>query len=169
MAHEHEFYYYPSAPNEDGWRCCGCDHKPGEPPGFSPELDRTRTFEKVNGLCMDLHDRDLVYFSNSDHGLGVADSVAGRCKAAGIYDQYSIVQWVFEAEASHAEYWRKISEDILAGKDGRSRCPCGLLSNSTRFAGGGRDPTHRCSKHTHDEAPEPAQLTFDDGDRDGEK
>lgn len=161
MSCDHDYFYYP-ATNEDGWKCSSCGHKPGEPEGFSPKLDRKQTFNKVHGLCSELHEADLIYFSNSDHGMGIADVVASRCLTEGKFDQYSIIQWVFECEKSHGDYWKKISEGVLENNDERRRCPCGLLSSSAQNVGGKyTEWTYRCSKHSHELIPPLSQLTFE--------
>lgn len=134
MSHEHEFYYYASA-NEQGWKCCGCDEKPGEPPGFSPQLDREFIHRKVFGLLDDLHNHDLVYVSNGDHGEAIVSGVAEECRAAGVYDQRSILAFLVGPDGgSHATYWKGISDGIIAGKDPRERCVCGKLASC--YSGG---------------------------------
>ena len=35
---ESELHWYPAI-NEEGWRCCSCEFKPGEPAGYEPRLD----------------------------------------------------------------------------------------------------------------------------------
>lgn len=134
--HEHEFYYY-AATNEDGWKCCACDEKPGEPPGFCPELDRKLIERKVFGLLDDLHNASLVYVSNGCGGDAIVASVAERCRSEGVYDQASILAFIVgEDGGSHAKFWKAISDGIIAGKDPRGRCACGKLSSITTWKAG---------------------------------
>jgi hypothetical protein len=127
MACEHEFYYYPET-NEAGWRCSACKFKPGEPAGFSPELDRSRTDMKVMSMLMDLTEQDLVSVSNGEHGEAIALAVTKRCHAAKRFDQYSILLFILELMTErHARYWADVSDAIVAGKDKRDRCHCGKL------------------------------------------
>lgn len=154
MSCEHDFFYY-MATNEDGWKCCGCGHKPGEPPGFSPRLDRSEIGRKVYGVLSDLVDHDFIHVSNGSHGDAITSAVADRCQEAKRFDQYSIVLFIVEGMAeSHAKYWREVSEGVLAGKDPRNRCPCGALSNSSASSGGGGPWTYRCPKHDHEQTEE---------------
>lgn len=57
------FYYL--APNEDGWKCT-CGFQPGEPPGFSPQLDRKQIWIKVYGLLNDLTNANFISISNGN-------------------------------------------------------------------------------------------------------
>ena len=60
-----------------------------------------------------------------------------RCRETGRFDQYSIVEFIFASQESHGEYWKKISEGVLAGDDPRRRCPGGRLATcSTGSADG---------------------------------
>jgi hypothetical protein len=128
--HEHEYYYYPDT-NEEGWKCVGCNDRPGEPPGFSPYLDRQLINIKAESLLMDLCRNDLIYISNNSEGEYLTASVAEKCRASNLYDQYSILHFILEVEApSHAEYWKQVSEGILKGSDPRKRCACGRLATS---------------------------------------
>ena len=133
-----EIYYYPAC-NEDGWRCTssGCEHKPGEPPGFDPARDRALISLKVHGLLLDLHERGFIYCSNSSAGDGVTGAAADRCREAGRFDQYSIIEFIFASQASHGDYWKEISEGVLAGNDTRRRCPGGRLSTMSTGNGQG--------------------------------
>lgn len=125
---EHDYHYFAEI-NEAGWRCPICGDKPGEPPGFSPQLDRKRLEMKVFAMLNTLHDADLIYISNGTMGDAVVDAVGARCWNEKRFDQYSILLFILELMAdSHAEYWRKVSEAIMAGKDERPRCHCGKLS-----------------------------------------
>ena len=132
----HEFFWY-LATNEDGWRCCHCLFKPGEPPGFDPKLDRELIDEKVGGILMDMHEAGLIYVSNGTGGDALTAMVAEQCTEAGVYDQYSIAAFILAAEtASHAKYWQTVSEGILAGNDPRNRCDCGKLSTISSLKAG---------------------------------
>lgn len=152
MTCKHEFQYYLES-NEAGWRCCLCEHKPGEPTGFSPELDRVQLERKVFAVLDGLHNADVIYISNGTGGDMLMADVAERCREVNRYDQYSIALFVLEATAPrHAEYWKQISDAIVAGKDPRDRCHCGKLATVTSFANG--NTTRRCSAHAFDDAKE---------------
>jgi hypothetical protein len=126
---ECDYHYYPST-NEDGWRCTSCGHRPGEPAGFSPELDRKRIFFKVGGILHDACDENLIYVSNGTGADLLISAVADRCVEEGRFDQYSILLFLLEETTpSHAKYWGELSESILAGADPRDRCHCGALAN----------------------------------------
>ncbi len=141
---EHEYHWYP-APNENGWKCCLCDYQPGEPTGFSPQLDRDLIQTKVFGILQDLSMANIVYVSNSSHGDSLVGIVAKRCRTEDTYDQYSIALWLLEAMTeSHAVYWKKIGEGVVTGKDPRERCHCGALA--TRFSG----KSATCREHPDD-------------------
>lgn len=143
---DHAYHYY-LATNEDGWRCCSCNHKPGEPPGYSPQLDREMIVTKVYGIQGDMHDADLIRFSNGSEGDGAAEMVADRCRNEGRYDQYSIILFTMELVThGHAKYWKEVSDAIIAGKDTRDRCSCGELSTSSSNSGPNGSWVHRCSK-----------------------
>lgn len=147
----HEFYYYLET-NEAGWRCANCKHCPGEPPGFCPALDRSETFNKVNGLLLELYNAKFVYISNGSHGLSLAETITARCREEGRFDQYSILLFILEAlTPRHAAFWKKISDGVLDGEDPRDRCKiegCGQLSTGT--VGG----EHRCKEHRDIGLPE---------------
>ncbi len=144
-----EVYWYPDDCNERGWRCCrqdDCGHRPGEPPGFDPERDRHLIDMKVEAILMDLATHDFVYLSNSGCGEGVAASVAERCKRHERYDQWSVLLYIMQVLApGHGDYWKRISDGILAGEDPRDRCHCGELSTSCTISKG--TTTYHCSKH----------------------
>jgi hypothetical protein len=124
-----DLYFYACPATEAGWKCASCDFRPGEPPGFSPEHDRSRIRMKVMGLLLDLHNHELVCVSNGSHGDGLEEMVAVRCEREERFDQYSILLFLLEAMTpSHAEYWKKISKGVLTGNDPRHRCACGALS-----------------------------------------
>lgn len=98
-------YWYPAA-NEEGWLCVDCEVKPGEPPGYSPQHDRSCLREKVWSLVHELADAKLISVSNSSHGEGLADAVTRRLHGSNRLDQYTII----DAERiEHADYWSKIS------------------------------------------------------------
>lgn len=140
------YYRYDLATNENGWICCMCDEKPGEPPGFSPWLDRQQIDVKVNCIMLMLHGEGggppYITISNGSEGEAIAGAVVDRCNETGRYDQYSIIQYIFEAQSGHGDYWQKISKGVLSGNDHRKRCHCGELS--TCISGG----KHFCSKHS---------------------
>ena len=147
---DHELFYYPET-NEAGWRCCHCDHKPGEPPGFSPQLDREQIDTKVGSILLDLHNGNFVHVSNGTGGEVLTEMVAERCKAEGRYDQYSIALFILEAmTARHAAYWREISDGIIAGKDPRPRCDCGKLPS---IYTDGKQYCWECREKTRGEEP----------------
>jgi hypothetical protein len=146
MSHEHEFYYYAAA-NEAGWKCCVCGERPGEPPGFSPQLDRTRLERKVFGLLDDLHNHNLVYVSNGCGGDAIVADVAERCRADGVYDQASILAFILGTDGGrHAKYWKEVSDAIIAGRDPRNRCACGALATCSSGTNEGTW-LYTCSKH----------------------
>lgn len=155
---EHDYHWYP-ATNEAGWRCCVCNYKPGEPPGFAPGLDRAELYRKVWGLLLDLTNANLVYVSNGSGGDALAEDVAAVCEKLDRYDQYTILRELLGAMAkSHGEYWAKVSVGVLTGKDPRKRCPCGELARS--FSGG----KSRCFKHGFDWTA-PQQEPFETEER----
>jgi hypothetical protein len=131
---DHDYQYF-AATNENGWRCVFCKDQPGEPPGFSPELDRSRLEFKVFALLNDLTNSDLVYVSNGTGGDAIVGDVESRCRKEQRYDQYSILLFILDVMTErHALYWSKVSEAIVAGKDERERCYCGKLSTCSRGA-----------------------------------
>ncbi len=137
-----DWHWYLTGTNEEGWRCCGCGKKPGEPPGFCPELDRALIHRKVFGILHDLHDSNVVYLSNSSMGEAIEACVAARCVEELRFDQYSIVLFILESlTPSHAKYWADLSEAIVAGNDSRRRCYCGQLATSSSGA------KYSCSAH----------------------
>lgn len=125
----HDYHWYPET-NEEGWRCCMCEHRPGEPAGFSPQHDRELIGRKVDAVLTALHDADVIYVSNIEHGEHLMLTVAARCERRKRYDQYSIALFVLEEmTASHAKYWGEISSGVMSGNDTRRRCTCGKLAN----------------------------------------
>lgn len=130
---QHDFHWYQNFCTESGWKCCVCQHKPGEPPGFSPELDRAELERKVGAVMHDLHDANFIYISNGTGGDGLTSAIAERCRAEGRYDQGSIALFILESQVpSHAAYWKGISDGIVDGHDPRRRCHCGKLANQYR-------------------------------------
>lgn len=138
----HEYFWYPSPAQEIGWKCVNCKLKPGEPPGYSPELDRSETYNKANCVLMDMVTAELVSVSNSDHGDAIASSVANRCNETKRYDQESIVLFIAELCAGDGKYWRELGERLVVGEDPRARCPCGALA--TIYSGNSRYCSSRC-------------------------
>jgi hypothetical protein len=119
-----------AAANETGWHCPACGVAPGEPPGYSPELDKRELQEKVASVLMALHNAGIVYVSNGSAGDGIAHAVAGALTRTGDFDQYTIARSVLDLmHGSHQEYWRKVGDGIRAGKDTRERCACGKLAD----------------------------------------
>jgi hypothetical protein len=141
----HDGLYWFAAPaNETGWRCTNCGHQPGEPPGFSPQHDRSHLRTKVRCIVHDLHDAGIIYVSNVSDGANLTTVAVTACRSRNLYDSVSIARVVLELEAddAHAKFWRGVSEGILAGKDQRHRCACGKLA--TQSCGG-----HRACCHDH--------------------
>lgn len=130
-----EFRWRSSPCNEDGWECCSCNNKPGEPSGFCPQLDRELVAVKIHDLLLALSGHlggtEFIYVSNGSMGEVVVASVAAACRATSFYDQGYILTRILVAlgEANGSDYWQRISKGILAGKDPRERCPCGRLAN----------------------------------------
>lgn len=147
MVCEHSHMMWNLSPaTETGWQCASCAHKPGEPPGFSPEADRKHTRLKVEAALMSLHDCSLVYVSNGEHGDWTVTRVAKRCAELDAYDQLTIVRLICEAlDDTHAAYWRKIATGVLTGNDKRDRCHCGALATAWKV---GPVSTATCSAHT---------------------
>jgi hypothetical protein len=150
---EHDYHWYPAV-NEEGWRCCVCEHKPGEPPGFDPGRDRADIGRKVWAILHDLDAAKIVHVSNATAGDAITHGVAQRCRATSRYDQSSIALYILEGLApSHADYWHAISVGVLDGKDTRPRCWCGALSTCSSSSGGG-PWVHRCNVHVGTEDPQ---------------
>lgn len=141
---KHEYYYYPHI-NEEGWKCVSCEDKPGEPAGFSPQLDREEIEIKVGGILNDMDAASLIHISNGSYGDVLQGHVADRCRKEERYDQYSIVLFIMEVEApSHAKFWKGISDGIVTGNDPRDRCHCGQLATS--WQGDNKFCSGECSK-----------------------
>lgn len=126
---KHETYYWTLATNENGWACSNCGWKPGEPEGFSPQIDRSHISSKVECILLDMHAQNFVRVGYGSEGEWLANDVAARCKRIGLYDQYTIVREImFSLGNSHAKYWKDVSNGIIAGNDPRNRCQCGKLA-----------------------------------------
>lgn len=123
----HEYHWYLDEPNEQGWRCCACQCKPGEPPGYSPHLDREEIERKVYGILSDLCMAKVAYVSNSSHGDGIVGAVTAWCRETDTYDQASIVAEITRGLAGDGKFWRELGQAIVDGKDPRPRCWCGTL------------------------------------------
>lgn len=144
--HKHEFVWKLNDCNETGWHCLGCDHKPGEPPGYSPHLDRSHTDEKIASILMSLHMQDFVYVSNGTEGADIEVEVARRCHRDAAFDQLSIIGFIVDElgrGGKHAAYWREIGEGVISGNDKRNRCACGALATCASCSADGW--VHRCS------------------------
>lgn len=124
-------YWYAEPANERGWRCADCGFQPGEEPGYSPQHDRDLLRTKVWCIVMDLHDKEIIYVSNSDCGEALTNQVTRLCRDRQVCDSVSIARIALEIEANdrHASFWRERHVGILAGKDPRSRCACGKLAH----------------------------------------
>lgn len=121
------------ADNEEGWKCLDCGHKPGEPPGYSPELDREEIGSKIYSILLELtqsHSTEpgFVYVSNGSMGDGIVAVTAAWCRETGHYDQASIAWKCIENCGAKSDFWREQGEAIRAGKDPRRRCNCGVLA-----------------------------------------
>jgi hypothetical protein len=127
-------YWYAAPADERGWKCVDCGWQPGEEPGFSPQHDRAHISTKVGCILMTLHEAEIIYVSNGSCGEAITGDVVEKCRRRRIYDSVSIARFILELEADrqHADFWREISEGIIAGKDPRERCACGKLANSWR-------------------------------------
>lgn len=123
-------YWYAAPANEKGWKCVDCGWQPGEDPGYSPEHDRSHIETKVGGILHDLHDAQIIYVSNSSGGDAITAAVAARCVAEKLYDSVSIARLIVElcCGERHAAFWRDRGEAIVAGRDMRDRCHCGVLA-----------------------------------------
>lgn len=127
--HQHEIYWYLAPATETGWKCCGCDYQPGEPPGYDAHRDRAEIWTKVWCILNDLHDREVVYVSNGTGGDAIVTAAAGVCKERGLYDQYSIVATILECmNETHGGYWQRVGDGVRSGNDPRARCACGALA-----------------------------------------
>lgn len=140
----HEWVWKPSI-NEDGWHCFFCSVKPGEPAGYSPQIDRDLLEEKIEQIISTLHDSQLLYISNNDYAIYLINAVKNLCQENKKFDQYSIVEYIFRELSDHGDYWKIIGDNILAGNDQRARCLCGQLATCFRSSGGQK--TYSCYKH----------------------
>jgi hypothetical protein len=127
-------FCWTTSPTEKGWVCMNCEEQPGEPPGFSPALDREYTDIKVYCILVLLHEHNFVHVSNNTVGSGIVATVTRQCKEADIYDQYSIIQMLM-VQMDHAAYWAETARSIVAGKDRRTRCACGELATCHQIGG----------------------------------
>ena len=109
--------YIPST-KEEGWQCLGC----GAKLGFRPDLDRESLWFKITALMLTLQEHNLVYVSNSDIGEAITENVANRCKLLGLYDQYTIVQAIFNDPefGSHAAYWSHLAAETDSAEQVRA-------------------------------------------------
>lgn len=134
--------------NESGWTCTICNMKaPGDPPGYRPDLDRKEVKEKVRAVLMTMHETDLIYVSNSDHGEGIIGSVARACIKAGMFAQSSIIHRIIGG-MDDGKSWKEQASRIEAGNDSRERCHCGALATSFRVQGSGKPSIGTCSEHS---------------------
>jgi len=138
-----QLFWYPAI-NEQGWKCCSCGHQPGEPAGYSPHRDKALIEIKVSGLLHDVADANLISISNGSHGEGMTAIVARRCVDLDRYDQTTILRLIFEADASHCDYWHKVGSGVRTGEDPRRRCPGGRLS--TRSTGSAEGWKYSCAE-----------------------
>jgi hypothetical protein len=132
MTCKHEsLYWYPAPATEQGWKCADCKWQPGEPPGYSPQHDRSHLETKVWCVLNDLHNHEIVYVSNGSAGDGIVHDITATVRRSGKLDQYSIALAILKGMTpSHAKYWRETSIGILKGQDPRHRCACGKLATS---------------------------------------
>lgn len=129
---KHENVAYYPATNEEGWKCLDCPEPLGEPEGYSPQLDRSHIYDKVNGLLLELHESKFIHVSNGTGGDVLTEAVVKECQRSGLYDQVSIMQYILAlGEEGHAAYWKEIGDGIIAGNDPRDRCGCGQLATSS--------------------------------------
>jgi hypothetical protein len=142
------FWAWTAAVNETGWSCLECAEQPGEPPGFCPELDRSHTTDKVESILMDLHESNLFNVSNGSEGERITETVAERCHELGRYDQNTIIAEILALRPSHAEYWKRIGDGVVAGNDPRDRCHCGALATCSTSSKDGWVRT--CRDHSPD-------------------
>ncbi len=157
-----EFSWQPAI-NEKGWFCCECNAQPGEPPGYCPELDRQEIARKVDALLLALHDYDFTCVSNGSTGDWIVGATVHWCKDEGYYDQAAILQRLLryndgvpgseEEGPNHSNYWKKVGDGVLGGKDPRSRCPCGALATRSRTYQG--ETTYACNEHPFAGGDEP--------------
>ena len=132
MGCPHSFVWH-MVTNEDGWQCAECAYSPGEPKGFSPAHDVELFGRKVSSVLSALHDSEIVYVSNSDHGESIVMMVEKELRQRGEYDQYAIAEAILNLlGSSHTKYWKEISDGIRAGKDPRDRCHCGKLATCSQ-------------------------------------
>lgn len=132
--------------NERGWVCVECDEQTvGEPPGFSPFLDRELIDRKAENLAQHLVTAGLISLPEMWYLELCGGYVAEKCNDIKTYDSYTVMQFVLECWANydflahhgaehcqgtggHAAFWKNISDGVLAGNDPRDRCECGELA-----------------------------------------
>ncbi len=78
---EHDFHWFADPANERGWRCVACEHKPGEPPGFSPAHDRSHVERKV---------RHATFWREISEGILAGKDPRDRCACGALS---SITTW----------------------------------------------------------------------------
>jgi hypothetical protein len=116
---EHD-YVYEMDPNEAGWMCSLCKHRPGKPPGFSPVLDRQEVELKVDAVLWALDEAGVIHLSNSVMGEAVAGEVVAVCRKRDAFDQYSIAEFAMTLLAGqHRAHWQAVARGALAGDGGR--------------------------------------------------
>ena len=157
------------AVNEDGWECAQCEHKPGEPPGFCPQLDHDEIRTKVDCLLLHLAgqfssrkpNECLLGVSNGTEGDFLTARVADFCQNTDRFDQYIICEQLFHENREHSDYWAKISQGILSGNDQRSRCECGKLATSSV------NSKNYCGEHYYQQfqIPNTSRRRMDDDQR----
>jgi hypothetical protein len=115
-----------------------CDWQPGEPPGFSPQHDRSHLATKVGGILHDLADAKIIGISNGTEADVITSLASDACVERKLYDSESIALVILGLLATdrRAKFWRDISEEIIAGRDPRHRCHCGALATIIQFANG---------------------------------
>jgi hypothetical protein len=108
---------------EEGWGCLYCDVKLG----FRPDLDRSHTELKVNGILFDFHEAKLIYVSNGTMGEIISENVAVRCRTENRYDQKSILRFIMDDPnmmpkstfwQNRAERWSLGGETIREEQEG---------------------------------------------------
>ncbi len=111
-AHDGEMTWH-LATNEDGWECEEC----GETLGFRPDLDRSYTYEKAASVIFWAHESKLVYVSNGEMGMIIAENLSRRAELEDTYDQYSLLKFLLEDPNfnRHAAFWRNRAERYLMG------------------------------------------------------
>jgi hypothetical protein len=136
---ENQFYWTPDALNEQGWRLSNSDEPaPGEPDGYRPDLDRAMIYTKVHCIAEAMREQHLYEIPEMEY-LSMA---AEACKRRGKYDQYTIIEMLCQVQKSHGDYWKKVGQGIVKGKDPRTRCWCGKLA---KCYNPGKEQANACS------------------------